>query len=1238
MKILHLRFQNLNSLAGEWAIDFSLPEYACDGIFTITGPTGAGKTTLLDAICLALYGRTPRLKSITASGNDIMSRQTGTCFAEVVFETLDGRFLCHWSQHRAHKKPDGNLAESRHEIADFQTGQVIETRKRDVARVVEEKTGMDFERFTRSMLLAQGGFAAFLQASPDERAPILEQITGTEIYSQVSRQVHERHREENARLDLLQAQSSSIRLLNPDDETACQTALQDHRTRESELTRAGDEIGSSIRWLQGIKALEQELEALDVKSRNLVFESSSFEPDRHRLKTSDRAAELDGDYAVLVSVRQQQTKEGETLATTLGRIPELEKKFLESETELKAMESCLVTARQNQKIELERIKTVRSLDLKHSEKKLQSKTGGIALQSLEAKIAERRNSRLVIGQQQASLDLEMAGVDVFLKDHVCDKNLVSELTGITEIARNLEFSRNRQLSLARDLETAGESFVKAQSECAGLEETGKSQESEHAAALSLIRRLAGEHRDLLQGHDIRYWRGRYETLKDNISLLETIRTLGLSLEENDRVSAGVKAAREALTDEIRSLSLEIESLAGKQGSQEREVRNLEKQVILLGHIRDLEAERARLEDGQPCPLCGALDHPFARGNAPEFDQAQDSLARARACLEALGKEISAQGILRAGKAKECEHADLRDKELSALMEQDRLRYDTLVSGLGLENPGSLARERVTDMVEAARDGMAQVADLLEKDDVLTREISLGQEKETGLRNALVDLYRHLDKFRNQRDASLADKARISRELDAAGNQADTLVRTLLDRVTGFGISHIPEEGPAGLCSTLNQRLEQWQANRNQKEILERKRADLAAESVRLDGILTDLGQGLEERQALQEALGMEMASLALERVTLFGIRDPDQEEGRMEAAAADLESNIALARERRDSTARQFHEHKTLVRSLEQSMALRSRELEKREEKFRTLLERSGFGMESDFLGARLSKEVRDDLRLRAADLDTRRTELDVRKKDRDETLSRERKKQLTGRTIEELSLEMDKVTEGLKTTAQNMGALNQKLADNNAAREAYLDLLSGLEGQRKECSRWNALHTLIGSADGKKYRNFAQGLTFELMVAHANRKLATMTDRYMLIRDQSQPLELNVVDSYQAGEIRSTKNLSGGESFIVSLCLALGLSQMASRKVRVDSLFLDEGFGTLDDETLDTALEALSGLRQDGKLIGIISHVAALKERISSEIRVQPVSGGRSIITGPGCTRGPSRAREPGSDVSGAT
>ena len=219
MKILELRFKNLNSLYGEWLIDFTDPEYVSNGIFALTGPTGAGKSTILDAICLALYGATPRLGKITKSGNEILSRQTGECYAEVLFESQAGRFRCHWSQHRSRKKADGDLQTPKHEISEG-TGEkkIIESQLRGVASTIEEKTGMDFDRFTRSILLAQGGFDTFLKADVEQKSKILEQITGTEIYSEISRRVHERQRDEREKLNILNAETSGIVILEPEQE------------------------------------------------------------------------------------------------------------------------------------------------------------------------------------------------------------------------------------------------------------------------------------------------------------------------------------------------------------------------------------------------------------------------------------------------------------------------------------------------------------------------------------------------------------------------------------------------------------------------------------------------------------------------------------------------------------------------------------------------------------------------------------------------------------------------------------------------------------------------------------------------------------------------------------------------------------------------------------------------------------------------------------------------------------
>jgi len=287
MKILELRFKNLNSLYGEWVIDFTMPEYVFDGIFVITGPTGAGKSTILDAICLALYGRTPRLKSITKTENEIMSRQTGECFAEVSFETQAGAFRCHWSHQKAHRKVDGNLTDSKHEISDLKTGRILESKKRDVAARIERETGMDFDRFTRSMLLAQGGFAAFLAAAADIRAPILEQITGTRIYSEISKAVHTRRSDEKNKLELLEAQIAGIPILSREESAVLNQELIDKQKIEKQQTQKKDELGKAILWLIGMDALKAELSEIEKESNAFLNDLKAFEPDRAKLHKAE---------------------------------------------------------------------------------------------------------------------------------------------------------------------------------------------------------------------------------------------------------------------------------------------------------------------------------------------------------------------------------------------------------------------------------------------------------------------------------------------------------------------------------------------------------------------------------------------------------------------------------------------------------------------------------------------------------------------------------------------------------------------------------------------------------------------------------------------------------------------------------------------------------------------------------------------------------------------------------------
>ena len=342
----------------------------------------------------------------------------------------------------------------------------------------------------------------------------------------------------------------------------------------------------------------------------------------------------------------------------------------------------------------------------------------------------------------------------------------------------------------------------------------------------------------------------------------------------------------------------------------------------------------------------------------------------------------------------------------------------------------------------------------------------------------------------------------------------------------------------------------------------------------------------------------------------------------MSKAVAEAEAAERKAREVHNELQQKSNTARAHVDALRRRIDQREPDLRRLESDFSARLTPAGFVDESQFLAAILASDRKAALTAMARALDDRRTDLLARQKDRQRRLADERARKITDESLAELEPRFEEYQETLLTLRELIAGLKHKLSDNRAAKRRMEERRSAIEAQKRECRRWDELHALIGSGDGKKYRNFAQGLTFETMIGHANRQLRKMTDRYLLLRDEAQPLALNVIDNYQAGEVRSTSNLSGGESFIVSLSLALGLSRMASRNVRVDSLFLDEGFGTLDEEALEIALDTLAGLRQEGKLIGVISHVPALKERIAARIRVIPQSGGRSQIQGAGCRR----------------
>lgn len=639
-------------------------------------------------------------------------------------------------------------------------------------------------------------------------------------------------------------------------------------------------------------------------------------------------------------------------------------------------------------------------------------------------------------------------------------------------------------------------------------------------------------------------------------------------------------------------------------------------------VRDLEAERAQLVDGLPCPLCGATEHPYATGNLPCPDETMLELELARKTTKEIGERLTAVKSEQAGITKELEQVEREQNEYRGVCEHDQSLCAAVIVELGLSADSAARFDSILTESESCRDALAGCRTVISA-------VEQGEEDERGAKAAydrVRDLLAVQDKARQTAalvfDSAVGECSRLERECAGLIDDLDRALAEVERVVEQYGYKNISLQSAEEMLAALTKRRSAHGERLQEKELLAKRLADLGSEMQKQQALLTEVAKNLAEKEELLHDKLAQRAELVSLRQELFGDRNPDSEEKRLAEA---LKENG----ERRDAAWREQNRLQTELVGLEEdirkhtaSITVRAEKLAELEPAFCGRITAAGFADEVTFIKARLPQERLDELTRLVTALRQEETEIQARRQDRTATLLMERDKNLTIKTLDQIQEENVAITMQLSEMQKMLGAIGQKLQVHIEQQQLQQSRLQAVEMQKRECARWERLHELIGSADGKKFRNFAQGLTFELMVAHANRQLQKMSDRYILVRDSEEPLELNVIDNYQAGETRSTKNLSGGESFIVSLALALGLSNMASRNVRVDSLFLDEGFGTLDEDALETALETLSGLQQDGKLIGIISHVPALKERIGTQIQVEAGSAGRSSLSGPGCRR----------------
>ncbi len=1154
MKILRIKLKNLNSLRGEHEVNFEQEPLRSAGLFCIAGPTGAGKSTLLDAVTLALYGRAARYGNETNPA-DMMSRHSGECQAEVEFSVPSGRYRAEWILHRARRKFDGALQNARRYVYDS-AGVVLAQSITQAETTIETLTGLDYSRFLRSVMLPQGEFARFLKAGADDRAGLLESLTGTSIYSELSLLTHQETSQRKQSLDSRSQALGQILLLTAAERSEKATQLEALETEGATRAKELEELRSR---LTACRSLQQELSVeanLLVQEKALANRVERAKPDLDRLElhrqTQPFAVDLTRLEAANEALRQRQ------LAHEQSRRGESE-------------------ARQRHAAGVLALDALAQREVSELTDQLQR--------------AEKEQSAATAGRQE---------IQGWLAQHAVDAALETQLAEIATQLGGLRQARAEAQTAAKELQRLAQDLEQQQKLAANAEVALQQRQEERSRAESAKASDAQSLSSLLAGQDEAALARKRDEAETRLGVFTRLVSWQ---EEHDQAANRLQAERrthEELT--VRSASARQQSAAANAAKVKAE-KNL---VLRRDHlakarlVASFEEHRARLHPGEACPLCGALDHPFAETGTlpPAFTELETAMAEAESELRTAENQARAED--RVLHQLEASIVDLSQRITNGSGELARLadRNANLAAQHGinlhtlteLESARSEAQRILTES-KALVETVSAARLKLHQSELGASQAETNVKTAAQSREALLTQVTGLKTQSTHVQAQADDR---QRELNAL----ETSLRTLLEAFT----IPLPAAGKEPATrSTLEQR----------KAEFSRKTSELRQSETRLEQAATALEQCRRNlMEATQRLAALEPARLTVAKEALAPSPELISQFTREWRSFRVGENSLNALKEESAAAGRLLSERAN-------DLQISQRTLAEGEAQLGAKLVGSTFATIAALHGASLSSAEATRLEQLAAGLASERDQIKGK-------LGQARQRIADLRTaaadepgkLEELERACKEATTQLEQLARQRGGLAQEIKQDDANRARHQAVAAELERDRAQLVIWLRLQDLIGSHDGRKFRRFAQATSLEVLIGHANRHLERLTDRYRMRRRPGEELDLEMEDLHQAGVRRPTASLSGGESFLASLALALGLADLAGRNTRIESLFVDEGFGSLDQDTLDVAISALETLRQDSKTVGVISHVPLLKERIATRILVEKHPGGASAIS----------------------
>jgi exonuclease SbcC len=1272
MKILRIGGKNLASLAGEFEVDFESEPLVTAGLFAISGPTGAGKSTLLDALCLALYDATPRLIKGPRVGNylpdvgdetlsvadrrTLMRRGTADAFAEVDFVGNDEqRYRARWSVRRSRNRAAGALQPSTMSLQQLPGLQALGGTKTEVLAEVERRIGLSFEQFTRSVLLAQNEFSAFLRTDENERGELLETLTGSAVYSDISRRAYERWRVEQEAMRRLTARLQDQAPLSPDERTeldaghaAAQAALTAAEARRAGLER-------HLRWhqeLDRLRAAETQADGALAHARTQV--DAAAERGR-RLATLDAvqpARALVADLNRLAGEQRQvqaQLAAGEhDLARALDAQQQAARGLMDAERKLEAAEEAQRAAAP----QLDRAKaldaTLETLAPAHA--KARTAADGVRAESsqaqaaLQTKAAELETSRRTLQDTGA-----------WLAAHVARETLATQWTRWDQRLAQAEQAARQDAASIKALDDARTGAEQA---------AAMAQRTAHALASSIelldVREAARKQAtDALHGIDGDALRAERRTLdkrREHLASLDhtwqALRTNRGRLADLDAQTAQATQARAAAQDGLDTARAAGIALDAAVVQAERMLKSAQ-----LACADGVEKLRATLVDGDACPVCGGTEHPYRHQDdrlhavldnlsaelaARRAEQRAnvDQQAGQRAAFDAAGERLAALARERDNLAAALAQLDAEwaENSLAAEVPGEDDGIDACGRWLAAELAGLRTsyenlETRDADLRRAvlARDAAQQAWDQANREHA--RLLDAAQTAQ----GTLARLDAEIAALAARREAAAAALAQLLAELDP-----------VLAEACGDGWQGHWQRDPAGWRQARAHDAREWNDQAARQARLQGAIGTLDAEHAALAGSVEHARQRLADTDAEFARLDAELAARRAERAELFegrAARDVEQVLTAAVSAARDAVNACQAASLQAAQSEARVREAQALaagrIASLQGELADAGERLAQwiqdfdgsdpalesvaNEQQLAVLLQVGAAWIAQERAAL---QELDTAVRQATAVLAERRTQREQHERLREElvpalpdTETDENAGDGHGQAqdVDTVAAALRRAQTERDAAHESAAGLAMRIREDDQRRERARAMMAEIERQRAIEDRWAKLAELIGSADGKKFRNYAQQFTLDVLLGYANTHLSQLARRYRLERVVSMAgpsLSLMVRDQDMGGEVRSVNSLSGGESFLVSLALALGLASLSSNRVKVESLFIDEGFGSLDSDTLGVAMDALDALQSLGRKVGVISHVQEMTERIATKVLVRPAGGGSSAVT----------------------